>query len=55
MKLLIVAGAFAYRNHPVYKVDIMGTVVKRSEQAKCFVYAGNILIKGFCVCYSIAF
>ncbi|XP_052774308.1 CST complex subunit STN1-like isoform X2 [Mya arenaria] len=32
-------GAFAYKNHPVYKVDIIGTIVKRVEQAKCFVYA----------------
>ncbi|WAR23446.1 STN1-like protein, partial [Mya arenaria] len=39
-------GAFAYKNHPVYKVDIIGTIVKRVEQAKCFVYAETHIQRG---------
>ncbi|KAK7488226.1 hypothetical protein BaRGS_00020533, partial [Batillaria attramentaria] len=32
-------GAFAYGNHPVYKVDVLGVVVRKDEKAKVFIYA----------------
>ncbi|XP_041376809.1 CST complex subunit STN1-like [Gigantopelta aegis] len=33
------SGAFAYKNHPIYKVDVLGTVVRVEQRSKCFVYA----------------
>ncbi|XP_060587870.1 CST complex subunit STN1-like isoform X2 [Ruditapes philippinarum] len=32
-------GAFSYKNHPIYKVDVLGVVVKKVENSKCFIYA----------------
>ncbi|KAL8561074.1 hypothetical protein ACOMHN_031018 [Nucella lapillus] len=32
-------GAFAYRNHPVYKVDVMGVVVRKDDKPKLFLYS----------------
>lgn len=32
-------GAFVYNNHPIYKVDVVGVVVKKVENSKCFIYA----------------
>ncbi|XP_033626972.1 CST complex subunit STN1-like isoform X1 [Asterias rubens] len=31
-------GAFAYKNHPVYRVDILGWIVRVEERAKMFNY-----------------
>lgn len=33
-------GMYWYKRHPIYKVDIMGVVVKRQENVRCFIYAG---------------
>ncbi|XP_061197929.1 CST complex subunit STN1-like [Saccostrea echinata] len=35
----IIPGMYWYKKHPIYKVDIIGVVVKRQENIKCFVYA----------------
>ncbi|XP_076434907.1 CST complex subunit STN1-like [Babylonia areolata] len=32
-------GAFAYKNHPVYKVDVMGVVVRKEDRPKLFLYS----------------
>ena len=37
-------GAFSYKNHPIYKVDVLGVVVKKVENSKCFIYAGKLYI-----------
>ncbi|XP_067680004.1 CST complex subunit STN1-like isoform X2 [Haliotis asinina] len=31
--------AFAYKNHPIHKVDILGVVVHVDERDRCFIYA----------------
>ena len=35
------SGAFSYQNHPIYKVDVIGVVVRVTENSKCFIYAGT--------------
>lgn len=32
-------GAFVYNNHPIYKVNVLGVVVKRVENSKAVIYA----------------
>ncbi|XP_070205025.1 CST complex subunit STN1-like [Littorina saxatilis] len=32
-------GAFAYKNHPIYKVDVMGVVVRKDDRQKLFLYS----------------
>ncbi|KAL5009636.1 hypothetical protein ScPMuIL_011941 [Solemya velum] len=47
-------GAFAYKNHPVYKVDILGIVVRVDEKSKCYIYAvddGTGVVS--CTCWKI--
>ncbi|XP_062587423.1 CST complex subunit STN1-like isoform X1 [Saccostrea cucullata] len=34
----VIPGMYWYKKHPIYKVDIIGIVVKRQENVKCFVY-----------------
>ncbi|XP_052058373.1 CST complex subunit STN1-like [Mytilus californianus] len=31
-------GAYMYKNHPVYKVDVVGVIVKVDQNSKCFMY-----------------
>ena len=31
-------GAYSYLNHPIYKVDIIGIIVKVDQNSKCFMY-----------------
>ncbi|XP_046365717.2 CST complex subunit STN1-like isoform X2 [Haliotis rufescens] len=31
--------AFAYKNHPIHKVDVLGVVVHVDERDRCFIYA----------------
>lgn len=35
----VIPGMYWYKRHPIYKVDIIGVVVKRQENARCFIYA----------------
>lgn len=53
-----------YKRHPIYKVDIIGVVVKRQENARCFIYAGILiyciwsyryLLNSLCVTVNIGF
>ncbi|PVD31311.1 hypothetical protein C0Q70_06723 [Pomacea canaliculata] len=44
-------GAFAYGNHPVFKVDVVGIVVKAEEKDKIFIYAvddGTGVVSALC-------
>ena len=34
----IFPGAYMYKNHPIYKVDIIGVVVRVDQNSKCFMY-----------------
>lgn len=31
-------GAYMYKNHPIYKVDVEGVIVKVDQNSKCFMY-----------------
>ena len=39
--LLFLVGAFAYNNHPLYRVDILGWLVRVEERASMFQYGGQ--------------
>ena len=33
--------SFSYKNHPIYKVDVIGVIVRVTENSKSFIYAGS--------------
>ena len=35
-------GIYLYNSHPVFKVDVLGTVVYKKEREDFFCYGGNI-------------
>lgn len=37
-------GIYFYNFHPIYKVDVLGTVVYKREREKFFCYGGNVAV-----------
>lgn len=49
-------GAYMYRNHPIYKADVIGVVVSVDQNSKCFIYEiddGTGVIA--CSCWKMSF
>ena len=41
---VLISEAFSYKNHPIYKVDVIGVVVRVNENSKSFIYAGILAV-----------